>query len=544
VVKTMNSRGLLASIDRNGSDVVDRTYTDAGRLATQSFANGVVETWTWRNDGMVESINNPAGLFEYTYDANKNRTAEQITGPLSMASWTTGANGFDADDRLVYRNQGSGDLVEEWDLSLVGDWDEYTENSAPTARTHGPTHEILTVGNASLTHDSKGNLTTDEKGQLLHWDADNQLTSVDTNADQSLDVEYQYDALFRMVSRRDWSHIQLPPTNATYVHIHWLNDTAADYTRDAAPTAPLRDYIHGMQVDELIALLDRTSAASAPAGTDEVFYYHADTVTSIRAITDDGGNAVEYYEYASYGEPSLVDALLSPVTTSQAGNRHTFTAREWDSTTAAFDYRNRWLIPTLGRFVARDPLQYFDGSLLYSAYFVPRSVDPFGLVGGFNGCPGCNWFPPQPPPPGPCELFENWYRAQGDLSWTNDLPACPCNVTIGVYRECPVPLTGPGDFITEEPIEVPWVYNSPDPTNFPVVDNNPNRWGNFHPDAEVCLRSTPTDTGAGEQCCYDGDGKLITSGPSAGSSDYASPTWWSNILPHRGQGVQPRASAH
>ena len=110
VVKTLNSRGLLASIDRNSGDVVDRTYTDAGRLATQTFVNSVVETWTWNNDGTVDSIDNPAGLFEYSYDANRQlrppteeggcrpkaavRHSEQITGPLSAASWTTGTTGF------------------------------------------------------------------------------------------------------------------------------------------------------------------------------------------------------------------------------------------------------------------------------------------------------------------------------------------------------------------------------------------------------------------------------------------------------------------
>ena len=50
---------------------------------------------------------------------------------------------------------------------------------------------------ASLAHDSKGNLTEDETGQLLAWDFDNQLVSVDTDADLSLDVEYAYDALAR-----------------------------------------------------------------------------------------------------------------------------------------------------------------------------------------------------------------------------------------------------------------------------------------------------------------------------------------------------------
>ncbi len=34
--------------------------------------------------------------------------------------------------------------------------------------------------------------------------------------------------------------------------------------------------------------------------------------------------------------------------------------------------------PTLGRFVGRDPLDYVDGSSMYSGYFIPNALDPSG----------------------------------------------------------------------------------------------------------------------------------------------------------------------
>jgi RHS repeat-associated protein len=407
VVKTTDSRGLLTSVTRNGSPIVSRTYTDAGRVATQTFGNGVVESWTWTDDGQVASIENPAGLFTYTYDANNNRTAETITGPLAAASWTTGENGFDDDDRLVYRNQGNGDLVEEWELSLVGDWEQFTRNGVPESRTHGPAHELLTLGSATLSYDSRGNLTTDEQGRILAWDADNRLTSVDGDADTAVDVEYVYDAFSRRVARREWDRTDLMnPVSTTEVYVHWEDDMIADFASGAVPTSPLREYVLGLRIDDLVAMIDRTDSGENAGGTYEPFYYHRDAVTSIRALSDANGNVVEFYQYAAYGDPTILSDALIVQSASAVANRVMFTSREWDWDSRISQFRHRWLSPSTGRFCGRDWLQYTDGANLYSAYFVPGASDPTGLqaVDGRTtqlcDCqdPFLDASPPPPPP--------------------------------------------------------------------------------------------------------------------------------------------------
>lgn len=110
VTRTFTSRGLLASIDRGMTTLLERGYDDGGRLSEQTFGNNVVEEFTYWDDNQVKSIDGPAGLLAYAYDANKNGTSEAITGALAAASWTTGGGGFDEDDRLVARSQGSGPL--------------------------------------------------------------------------------------------------------------------------------------------------------------------------------------------------------------------------------------------------------------------------------------------------------------------------------------------------------------------------------------------------------------------------------------------------
>ena len=92
------------------------------------------------------------------------------------------------------------------------------------------------------------------------------------------------------------------------------------------------------------------------------------------------------------------------------------------------------------------------------------------------------------------EKFMEWYRANKDLSWIDSLPACPCCLERRNGKFL-APGTGWG-----RP-----VHNS------------------LHPGSSVCIR-TDTYVGAGEQCCYDKDGRLITRGRGAGTPDKYAPS--------------------
>lgn len=86
------------------------------------------------------------GTYSYGWDANKNKTSETITGTMSGYGATVGTSGYDDEDRLVNWERDDTNLDQSWNLSLVGDWDSYTENTAVQNRTHGDTHEVLTIG--------------------------------------------------------------------------------------------------------------------------------------------------------------------------------------------------------------------------------------------------------------------------------------------------------------------------------------------------------------------------------------------------------------
>ena len=207
-------------------------------------------------------------------------------------------------------------------------------------------------------------------------------------------------------------------------------------------------------------------------------------------------------------------------------NPYTFTGRRLDDESGIYYYRNRYYHAQLGRFVSRDPVGFQDGMNLYQ-YTRSNSIrftDPSGKKSNPPIGRAKQW----------CDYVKNnrcWFvtkrfieaqewcacltwherECKRGAAWMAKLPNCPCS--IGVSPRNPNPR------IWEDP-KKPGALERPG-----------------HPNAENCMRSKPTPGGHGQQCCYDGMGRLITSGPSAGTVDYVSPG--QSVFGHNQEDVKP-----
>jgi YD repeat-containing protein len=117
VSRGYTARDLLSQITYDGSVVDTRTYDNGGRLSTSLYGNGIGTTWNYRNDNLVSSItrtNLTGADFNYTYDANKNKTSETISGV--MAPYGFDSTGYDNQDRLTAWNRTDGALNQSWRL--------------------------------------------------------------------------------------------------------------------------------------------------------------------------------------------------------------------------------------------------------------------------------------------------------------------------------------------------------------------------------------------------------------------------------------------
>jgi RHS repeat-associated protein len=106
---------------------------------------------------------------------------------------------------------------------------------------------------------------------------------------------------------------------------------------------------------------------------------------SVTAITTSTGAIAERYAYTAYGQPTILNAAGTPLSpqTSTLNSRYSYTGREWDATLGLHHFRARWMSPSAGRFLGRDPIGYL-GSMwgLYELFdaLVLKSTDSTGLA--------------------------------------------------------------------------------------------------------------------------------------------------------------------
>ena len=114
------------------------------------------------------------------------------------------------------------------------------------------------------------------------------------------------------------------------------------------------------------------------------FYFHADGLGSVVALSDRDGRTVETYRYDVFGRTVVYDGDgRRPRAASAVGNPYFFTGRRLDFETGLYYYRARMYSPNLGRFLQTDPIGYAD-SINWYAYCGNNPVvfvDPLGLCG-------------------------------------------------------------------------------------------------------------------------------------------------------------------
>jgi RHS repeat-associated protein len=382
--RSYHATGALNQLRLDNATVSTRSY-DAGRRQTsEALGNGITETRTYRADNLLSAINysnTSLGNMTYTWDANKNKTSESITGVMSGYGFTAAGTTYDFEDRLTgfsrAATSGPALLSQSWNLTTVGDWTSVTTNGTAQNRTHGPTHELLTAGGQNVATDVKGNITTlpanlrpsgSTTAMNLNWDSDNKLRSADIDANGTADVNFQYDALGRRVARTG--------TGGSVVYVQMDQQTIADYPVGGAATTPTFRYVYGSYIDEPVV---RKTAGTG--GT--LVYFHRNHQYSVTAITTSAGAISERYAYTAYGQPTILNASGTVISATTLSNRYSYTGREWDATPGLHHFRARWMSPSAGRFLGRDPIGYEGsewGLYEYVASNVLVMTDPTGEI--------------------------------------------------------------------------------------------------------------------------------------------------------------------
>jgi RHS repeat-associated protein len=361
------------SVQDNSGVVVSSSYDPRNLLASQ----------TWSGTGV-----DPARV-NFTYNPRGDRTATQrysdLTGTnlVSSSAYTHDANGrlteikhsdptgavladyqyvLDPANQLVsetdhgqaftYAHDLAGQLTSATSTSQPGESYTYDANGNRTGGGYvvGPDNQVLSDGTFNYTYDAEGNLTrktTIATGQYtdFQYDYRNRLVQGTVTSAGGIilsQVTYTYDVFNRRIARTvDPDGAGPQPAVTTYTVYDGAN-AWADYS---ASGQVLARYLFGQGADEILARF-RPGEGTA--------WYLTDRLGSVRDIVNAAGVVIDHLDYDSFGN-------ILRQTNPAAGDRFTFTGREWDPQLQLYYYRARFYDPQQGRFVSQDPTGFSAG---------------------------------------------------------------------------------------------------------------------------------------------------------------------------------------
>jgi RHS repeat-associated protein len=377
-----DNKGRLSSIaDQYRTYLSNLVFNYAGQVSSQSYGNGVAESFTYNNRLQISTQAASVGgntrmslTYDYQAAAGQNGTSttagntgrlmainnnSTIGGTAESASYT-----YDLQGRLVTSNQTTNGASAQRRLSYdrwgnrTAVWDAVTGGNQIQSITlqqsgSAPTNRIQSVttsgGTANYTYDAAGNILSDG----LHtytYDAENRLRSVDWGA--SNQAAYIYDHSNRRIKKF---------TNAGVTYYVWEGSEVIGEHSGTGGVIANYVYSGGRMISRL--------------ANGVVRYYLSDRL-SVRMMLDNSGSVVGRQGHLPYGEE---------IGTSGEMDKKRFTTYERDSE-SGLDYAvNRGYSPVVGRFVQGDPVKGTNGapqSLNRYSYVQNdpiNAVDPLGL---------------------------------------------------------------------------------------------------------------------------------------------------------------------
>ncbi len=390
VTYSYDSANRLKSIVNGGGKTYTFTYDTAGRRTKLSLPNDTSANYSYDTIGRLTSLthktssNSTIASFAYTHDNVGNRlTKTQSPSPLAGEGGVRGnadvkhTYNYDAIYRLTEalsstpgyssNTNGKGNGIatatqqqkEFYTYDPVGNRlstdkdNSYTYNQANQLQTNGGIYS----------YDKNGNLTSKIEGTTVfsyYYDYENRLVKVVRVENSVMTTsEYKYDPFGRRIEKK----VTESGTTTTTRFVYDNEDIILEY--DGNGNLGNR-YVHGPGIDEPLAVVNGKNT----------YYYHADGLGSIVALTDSTGKTQQTYEYDSFG--NLKDQK------NKVKQPYTFTGREWDKETGLYAYRVRSYDPKSGRFISKDPIGFAGGDTNLYAYVWNRPtmfIDPWGLFG-------------------------------------------------------------------------------------------------------------------------------------------------------------------
>jgi RHS repeat-associated protein len=344
----------------------------------------------WR-DNLVADATSANQDEYYTYDGLYQLTTLQ-RGQLN--SGKTGINGTPT-------------WEEDFTFDPVGNWNKYETKISGAAnlvqsRNYNAANALTAISATTRFSASNfaGNMTSVpvpgswSSGYNLTYDAWNRLIKV-TNLSSSSSGSSGSSSLMgaRLIASSSSSSSSSSSTVATYAydgmnrrttkttnlfrHYYYSQQWQILEERVGSTTTLAQQFVWGLRYPDDLVLRDQS--------TSRLYALH--DYFNCTAVADTMGTVQERYGYNAFGQPRV----MTPSFGSRASSSYTwetlFGDYRWDSETGFYQVRFRYLHPTLGRWLTRDPIGQNGGINLYG-YVLNNPINYFDLFGLFTSGSG------------------------------------------------------------------------------------------------------------------------------------------------------------
>ena len=377
--------GRLAKITDGGGRIYSYNYDKLGQRTKLAYPNGATANYSYDSVGRLINLDHKQSngkaivSFAYTHDKVGNRLTK--AEPDRKTTYD-----YDAIYRLLKAqpNHHNG-IVENFSYDPVGN--RLTGPEYHTDYIYGVGNELLKKEHTKFAYDKNGNMVSQgrnqhegrhenehhghgnyyhgSKGWNYSYDNENRLIKAEK---KHTTVMYKYDPFGRRIEKRIKAGENCRDEDVvvhSYVYdgqaIILEYETVGNGRRTKIETTK---YVHGLRIDEPLAM----------TRDNEVYFYHADGLGSIVALTDKKQKTVESYEYDSFGNLKDETKVTQPFT---------YTGREWDKEIGLYYYRARYYNPMVGRFISKDPISFAGGDVNLYGYVQNNPgnrTDPSGLA--------------------------------------------------------------------------------------------------------------------------------------------------------------------
>ncbi len=345
-------------------------YIGRSRVERRDYANNTRCTYQYDDAKRITRTTHtfdPAGtpqVFDdrsYTWDQMYNKTSRQDLLPGGL----THNYQYDSIYRLIRstKTPPGGTITYNFDgvgnrTTVTGGTDagSYFMSTATPEPADFQMNQYTTTPFDSRQYNKNGNFINANANQRrLAYDYRNQMVEY-VDAATGLLSRYAYDVLGRRIEKT------VGNTVTRYFYDDWQ-----EIEEQNATGATQATYVYGLYIDEVLNMQRN--------GAD--FYYHTDELYNVMIVTNTAGAVTESYEYDDYGQPTIFNASENIIAQSAIGNSYLFTGRRYDTETALYYYRTRYLDSRGGRFISRDVIDVWGDSLNFGNGYVYVSNNSF-----------------------------------------------------------------------------------------------------------------------------------------------------------------------